>query len=227
MTHRYVPWVSAAAIILILGFAATFIYSRLLEKRAESLLHDVALLRVGISSDRDLAQIITRHQHEFVGKHCDSSQCEYSFEVANTALAFLRLEPAAQFTAVVSIKDGSVEEIRVRLNRDTRVFSTSPSGGAINEYREFPKIEGIDRKPFEFATPVGKPYLRIDMDRHATAEQRRRAYAFSFKCLTKLGSGCDLPCDYLPLVWNDWMVEVKAIGFDVDRYYPNVARCGR
>src|SRR6476646_11802190 len=114
MTHRYVRWVSAAAIILTLGFAATFIYSRLLEKRAESLLHDVALLRVGISSDRDLAQIITRHQHELVGKHCDSSQCEYSFEVANTALAFLRLEPAAQFTAVVSIKDGSVEEIRVR-----------------------------------------------------------------------------------------------------------------
>jgi len=56
------------------------------------------------------------------------------------------------------------------------------------------------------------------LDSHASSEQRQRAFVFSFRCLTKIGGGCDAPCDYLPLAWNDWKADLQKGGFPMDQF---------
>jgi len=75
---------------------------------------------------------------------------------------------------------------------------------------------------YAFPTPIGKPYLHVVLDRHATDTQRQHGFAFSFKCFTKPGGG------YLPLAWRDWRADLQNTGHpmgDFDRAYPNNQRC--
>jgi hypothetical protein len=44
---------------------------------------------------------------------------------------------------------------------------------------------------------------------------QRHTYAYSLECLTKLGGGCDLPYDYLPVAWHDWQAELEKQGLGV------------
>jgi hypothetical protein len=100
------------------------------------------------------------------------------------------------------------------------------SAGMVEEFAEYPKID-IHRENYWFPTPVGKPYLRVQLNSHASPIERQHAYDFSFTCLTKPGGECDLPCDYLPTAWQDWKVHLKAVGFsDVfNQHYPKSTRC--
>jgi hypothetical protein len=60
---------------------------------------------------------------------------------------------------------------------------------------------------------VGKPYKKVLLDSHALPVQRKHAFAFSFRCLTKPGAGCDLSRDYLPDAWQDWREDLRDRGF--------------
>jgi len=145
-----------------------------------------------------------------------------------TWLYRLKLEPIARFHADVEADGGTVSFISVMLSRDTRVFATSPSAGITEEYLNVPKHMGGVSTPYWFPTPVGKPYLRVALTAQASVEQREHAYTYSLECLTKIGGGCDLPCDYLPVAWHDWQAELEKHGFGVGGfgvYYPDHSRC--
>ena len=223
---RRLRWIGFPVVLLPLGL---FIYAFVIQASAKSILKDVYTLRVGVSTTIDVQRLVTRHRHAFRERHCEDARCSTLFEVYNTWLYWLRLEPIARFFVGVEEKDEIVDYIMVDLSRDTRAFPTSPSGGIIEEYERVPdRVLKFSNPPYWFSTPVGKPYLRVALTSQASPAEREHAYAMSLVCLTKPGRGCDLPCDYLPLAWRDWQSELEKIGFGAEGfgpYYSARARC--
>lgn len=212
------------------GAAVLGCYAFVVKSQAESLLRDLSALKVGISTGVEARQFEQRHKRLLfqVSNDCNDDNCSRILTVQNRWLSALRLEPAAGFVANVSVKNGRVDEIGAYLYRSMPIYPTfDASAGMVDEYAQYPPHLS-DHEHYEFPTPVGKPYLRIRLDSHASAEQRRNAFAFSFRCLVKPGWGCDLPCDYLPSAWQDWKVHLRDVGFlDLfNKYYPKSARCG-
>jgi hypothetical protein len=226
-SRRFLRWI-ALPLVLLFGAFGLAIYAFAIRASAESILKDIFALKVGVSSIAEVKALAARHQGALREWNCDNQKCVVSFEVDNTWLYRLKLEPAARFHAHVKVDDGTVNFIEVALLRDTGVFPTSDSAGITEEYRNVPEYLGSLSTPYWFRTPVGKPYLRVALTTQASVAQRQHAYAYSLECLTKLGGGCDLPCDYLPLAWHDWQAGLEKQGFGVagfGGYYPNRSRC--
>jgi len=102
------------------------------------------------------------------------------------------------------------------------------SAGMVVEYLDYPKFRRPTTPHYFFPTPVGKPYLRVELDSQASTLERQHAYDFSFRCLTKPGGGCDLSCDYLPSAWQDWRESLKGSGLYPEVFYdhyPKSTRC--
>jgi len=139
----------------------------------------------------------------------------------------LRVEPAAVFGASVSVKSGRASHVNAWLVRSMDIYPTfQASAGMVDEYAEYPQSLSRNGR-FEFPTPVGKPYLEVLLNSRATPIEKAHAFGFSFSCLIKPGGGCDLPCDYLPLAWQDWKLRLREKGFadTFTKYYPNSSRC--
>ena len=215
------------ALFLTAGAAVLACYAYQIRTQAESLLKDVTALKVGTSTESDVQELTQRHRHYLVSQTYDDGVSTTTFQVKNTWLSALKLEPPALFGAVVKIRDGHVYHIGAWLLRYMKIFPTfGASAGMVDEYSEYP--HDIPRTGhYGFPTPVGKPYLSVELDSQATSSQRQHAWDFSFRCLIKPGGGCDLPCDYLPSAWQDWKVYLNEVGFsDVfNQHYPSSARC--
>lgn len=213
------------------GATALGCYAFVIKSQAETLLTDLIALKVGISTSAEAQQFERRHKRLLLqtSNGCNDDNCSRTFRVENRWLSALRLEPATRFDANVNVKHGTVDSIGARLFRSMLIYPTfSASAGMVEEYSEYPSYLS-DHEHYEFPTPMGKPYLRVRLDSHASADQRRSAFAFSFRCLVKPGWGCDLPCDYLPSAWRDWKVHLRDVGFAdaFDKYYPKSERCSR
>jgi hypothetical protein len=225
--RRLLHWIAVPLVLLVVAFGLS-VYAFAIHASAKSILKDVSALRVGVSSIAEVEALAARHQGTLRERHCDNQKCIVSFEVYNTWLYRLKLEPIARFRASVEADGGTVNFIEVILSRDTGAFPTSPSAGITEEYLNVPKRMGNVSTPYWFPTPVGKPYLRVALTSQANVVERQHAYAYSLRCLIKLGGGCDLPCDYLPVAWHDWEAELEKHGFGVGGfggYYPNRKRC--
>jgi len=222
----HVRWaVTLTALLSVSAAIGLTAYAIVIKAQAQAILRDISQLKVGVSSATDVAQLAARHKNHWT-ENCGPDGCNYYFAIRNRWLAGLRIEPEAVFQSSVAVDHDIVRSISVWIVRDTRVFPTMDSGGMIAEYVEYPTERyRADQPHYGFPTPVGKPYLYVVLDSHATAEQRQHAYAFSLTCLVKPGRGCDLPCDYLPLAWKDWESELKSEGWKLEHYYPTYARC--
>ena len=142
---------------------------------------------------------------------------------------FRELEPPASFNASVRVQDGKVIQISAGLFRTMDIYPTfGASAGMVEEDLETSRRHEYEPSHFYFPTPVGKPYLRVQLDSAASEIQRKHAFDFSFRCLTKPGWGCDLSCDYLPFAWQDWRESLKGSAsyptFLYERY-PMSTRC--
>lgn len=199
------------------------VYASIVQMRAAAILKGIYALRIGSSSITDVEQMASRMGHDLASKECKGGTCDFGFYVDNSWLHRIGVEPLAVFGATVTVQNGTVRTIRVSLMRDTRVYPTHPSAGMVTESAASPEHQQYE-KAYDFPQPIGKPYLHVKLRSDATPDQRRRAYAFSLKCLTKPGSGCDLPCDYLPLAWKDW-TPLWENEPHLRSYYPGRARC--
>lgn len=218
----------ALAVVLALIVSVTGVltaYAIVIKAEARSILVDISSLKVGMSSQLEVEHFAQRHKPHLGKKECKADQCWYFFEVRNSWLWWVGIEPGARFQAWVTVENGKVEGLHAELQRETRVFPTYPSAGIVEEYVKYPEYFRSGDTHYEFPTPVGKPYLLVVLDSQATPEQRHRAYALSLTCLVKPGGGCDLPCDYLPLAWKDWEAHLKSEGWEFGEYYPSRARC--
>ena len=218
---------AAIAIIVGIGSAVLGCYAFFTTAAAVSLLKDLTGLKVSDSMESDVQQFTQRHVRYLVSQDHSESVATSEFRVDNRWLAALRLEPPALFRVVVKLKDKRVYHISASLQRAMDIFPTfKESAGMVDEYSEFPQNLSQGGH-YEFPTPIGKPYLHVQLDSHASGIQRQRAYDFSFYCLIKPGGGCDLPCDYLPSAWQDWKTQVRNAGLlDLfNQHYPNSSRC--
>jgi hypothetical protein len=216
------------ALLLAAGAAVLAGYAYHIQAQAESLLKDVTALRLGSSTQSDVQQLAKRHNRYLVSQTYSDGVASTTFEVKNGWLSALKLEPPALFGADVKIRDGHVYHISAWLFRAMNIFPTfQGSAGIVDEYTEYTQ-DAPAVGHYGFPTPVGKPYLRVQLDSHATSSQRQHAWDFSFRCLVKPAGGCDLPCDYLPSAWEDWKAYLNEVGFsDVfNQHYPNSKRCG-
>jgi hypothetical protein len=224
--HCRLVWVAVPVVLLLTALGLVF-YAFTIKATAKAILGDVSGLRVGVSSSQQVEAVAERHKHWIQEKRCDGAKCWVAFEVYNTWLYRLKLEPVARFRASVGTSDGTVDLIHVELSRDTRAFPTSDSAGITTEYLTYPvDIRRLGSASYWFPTPVGKPYLRVALTAEADSLQRQHAYAYSLTCLVKPGRGCDLPCDYLPLAWRDWEAELNKAGWDgFGGHYAMRGRC--
>ncbi len=215
-------WMLGLVLLAVSGCVALGVYAAVVQMRAAAILKEVYALKVGTSTLGDVERLAPNLSRPMSQKECTSGTCAFWSYVNNSWLSSVGIEPWAVFGAEVTVEKGTVRRIRVSLMRDTRVFPTSPSAGFVTECVTYG--EGREWKPYDFPQPVGKPYLDVKLNRDATPQQRQRAYAFSLKCLTKPGAGCDLPCDYLPLAWKDWKAQWENEPY-LRRAYPGRARC--
>lgn len=218
---------AALSILVGAGVGVLSSYALFIKAEAESLLKDLTTLTVGNSTESDVDQFTRKHIRYFVSRESNGEVVTTMFKVQNRWLSALRLEPPAEFGASMSVKSGHAYHISAWLARSMDIYPTfQASAGMVDEYAEAPEDLSQGRH-FAFLTPVGKPYLRVLLDSRASPVQRRHAFGFSFSCLIKLGGGCNLPCDYLPLAWQDWKVYLQEHGFSdlFNQHYPNSSRC--
>jgi len=202
-------------------------YAFFIRVQAESLLKDLTTITVGSSTESDVEQLTRKHSWYLVSREYNDGVAITTFKVDNRWLSALRIEPVALFGAAVYVKNGRASHIGAWLMRSMDIFPTfGASAGMVDEYTELPKYLSRGAH-YEFPTPIGEPYLRVRLDSHASAVQRGHAFAFSFSCLIKPGGGCDLPCDYLPLAWQDWKTDLHETGLSdlFNQHYPNSSRC--
>jgi hypothetical protein len=224
----------ARTILISLAFAClsfavlVALYTLYVRHTASTMLRALTDLKAGTSSSSDAERYAQRFRRHLVSHDCKNSACTYEFEIRNTLLSSMRLEPSAGFGTRVTVEGGVITRIGAGLVRTMDIYPTfGGSAGMVQEYSEIPNpYPGAGH--YVFPTPIGKPYLQVRLDSHATPEQRKHAFDFSFRCLTKLGGGCDLPCDYLPSAWKDWKVDLQTTGFpmnDFNQTYRNNDRC--
>jgi hypothetical protein len=225
-------FLSVMVLVVFSGAAVLTCYGFVIESQSISLLNDLTALEVGKSTGIEARQFAQRHQRQIFqsSNPCDNDTCAMIFTVQNTWLSKLRVEPPAKFEVNFSVRNGTVDAIGAYLLRSMPIYPTfQGSAGDVTETVEMPR--SLRSSPhYFFPTPVGKPYLRVSLDSHASPIQRQHAFEFSFWCLVKPGGGCDLPCDYLPSAWQDWKVSLLDSGFpvyDFDEYYPKNVRCKR
>ena len=217
--------------LVVTGAAVLTYYGYVIKAGAEALLKDLTALEVGRSTGSDAQQVIKRHERFLVtgADKCSDHDCTWTFNVQNKWLSAVKLEPIAQFKVEIKIKNGIVDSVGAYLFRSMPIFPTfGGSAGLVDEYVEYPK-DMRSPDPYEFATPVGKPYLFVILNSHASSIQKEHAFGFSFRCLVKPGWGCNLPCDYLPAAWEDWKTSLKeSPGYsqlEFEEHYPNNSRC--
>jgi hypothetical protein len=223
---RIVAAIGIVVGVLAIGLAS---YAIVIRSQAEGLLKDLTALTVGKSTEADAQQFTQRHKRLFTSRNCEEDYCVTGFTVRNKWLSALRLEPLAEFDATFTVRNGKVTRIHAKLARSMPIHPTFlASAGIVTEYAEYPPDLAGRQGHYSFPTPIGKPYLDVELDSQASAIERKHAFAFSFRCLVKPGWGCNLSCDYLPLAWQDWKLELQDSGFPMsvfNEHYPNNARC--
>jgi hypothetical protein len=223
-------FLAIATIALVAGTIVLACYAYAIRSQAQSLLKDLTALRVGVSTEADAQQFVQRHRRYLSSENRTENSSAFEFKVQNRWLSGLNLEPQAWFSSSVFVRDGKVRHIGVVLFRSMDIFPTfAGSAGIVDEYVEHPPERFPGTPPYFFPTPVGKPYLRVELDSHASLIERQHAFGFSLRCLTKIGGGCDLSCDYLPLAWQDWKESLRSNDPNLEdfyKYYPKSARCG-
>jgi hypothetical protein len=203
-------------------------YGWYIRHQASSLLKEIVALNVGKSPSEDAIRIARNHRLFLVSTDCQNGSCQYQYIVGNRWLSWFRIEPESQFRVGITVDHSTVTHIGAALLRSMDIYpSFQASAGNVEEYAVMPEhLASVGH--YGFAQPVGKPYLRVFLDGNASAQQRQRAFDFSFRCLTKPGGGCDLPCDYLPSAWKEWKSQIQNGGFpmsDFNHLYPNNQRC--
>jgi hypothetical protein len=227
--RRLTKIVALGATALAAATTALAAYALVIRVQAAALLKDLTSLKVAISTEADVQQLVQRHKHVVSLQSRDAHTSSTAFEIHNRWLSALRLEPPAWFGASVTVEDGKVRQISASLFRSMDIFPTfQASAGMVVENAGSPKNASTPHPHYYFPTPVGKPYLRVQLDSQASPIQRQHAFDFSFRCLTKLGGGCDLSCDYLPSAWQDWKESLRSSGLYPGYFYeryPKSTRC--
>ncbi|MGC2110359.1 MAG: hypothetical protein WA655_12635 [Candidatus Korobacteraceae bacterium] len=214
---------SLVALVLLAGLLLILGYRKYLRDSASALLADMKGLTLGQSDYADAMRIAQRYrrfrvignasvpasidpsENVFPANICNLDRCFFEFIVDNRPLSDLHLVHGAAFTAAFAVLHGKVEYIEVHL-------IGGPPPGVAGGFVEEVDLHSSRPPGYQFRTPVGKAYLRIVLTPSAPTDVRDRAFALNMNCLAAF-SDCAKPCDYLPLLWNDWKTTLMRDGW--------------
>jgi hypothetical protein len=208
----------ACAATLAAGVLAAFGYRFYLQRTAAALLADVKALKIGKPEFSDAQRIAEKYrrfriygnasvpasfdasENIFPEHACVPERCFFEFVIDNRLLSSLHLARGAAFTAAFAVLHGKVEysEVHIVGGPYPGVF------GAFVQETDVPRDYPVRRV---FDTPIGKPYLYAKITPTTPAVIREHVFAMNLGCLLA-ATGCDKPCDYLPLAWDDWKAEL-------------------
>jgi hypothetical protein len=212
-----------AAVLLLAGFLILTLlsYGLYLRSQADHLLADVKQLKAGESSFSD-AELISRRYRRFriIGggsapvsanptdnkfpDDCTAVKCLMNFAIVNDPVSRFRLVQGAAVGATIAVSNAKVRYLEARISGGPH----GVNGAIVTEVEESPRSTQF---LYEFPTPVGKPYLHVQVTSAAPSGVRKRAWTLSTSCLISR-TGCDIPCDYLPLAWQDWKTSLVGKG---------------
>ncbi len=197
---------------------AAFGYRFYLQRTVAALLADVKALKIGKSDFSEAQHIAERYrrfriygnasvpasfnpsENVFPEHTCIRERCFFEFVIDNRLLSTFHLANAAAFTAAFAVLHGKVEYSEVHI-----VGGPYPGVyGAFVQETDVPLDYSVRRV---FDAPIGKPYLSAKITPATPAVIREHVFAMNPGCLVA-AMGCDKPCDYLPLAWNDWKIEL-------------------
>lgn len=200
-------------------------YATYLKHSAQHLRDDVAALAMKGGSFDDAHQLAARYREFRVPAYisawskgrqlvirqddpCTAKQCAITIRIETTALARLHIISWSKLTATILVVDNQVAVIDLTLQGGQH----RNSGGYVRYVGCCTSVSELFRvnsssSAYSFPTPIGKPYLMVQLTNQATPQQKQRAFDLNMSCLLSR-SGCDWPCDYLPLAWKDYEKEV-------------------
>lgn len=223
--------VAPTVVILGIGLLSALVYGEYLKHTAQTLLDEVKALKLGVSDFRDAARIADKYQrfrvegdaavpasldpaeNRFPGSICNSDRCFYYLVLDNRPLSTFHLLKPSRFTAAFAVLHN-----RVQYTETTLYGGPFGLNGGIVEQLN-PRNEAA--VTYSFPTPVGKPYLLVRLTPSAPASIRDRAFALNMNCFVGFAP-CNAPCDYLPLAWKDWEIDLSNRGWveSLRRFYP-------
>lgn len=236
-TKRFCQLFAVVLLLAGLSILSILTYGLYLRSHPDHLLADVKHLEIGESNFSDVERIALRYgKFRILGggsvpvsanpaenrfsDDCTADKCLLNFVIVNDSISRFRVVQRASFGVTLAVLSGKVRYAEARISGGPH----GANGVIVTEVEESPRIT---RLWYEFPTPVGKPYLHVQVASAAPSEVRRRAWTLSTRCLMS-PTGCDIACDYLPLAWQDWKSSLVQKGISEDDFrisYPNDRRC--
>lgn len=236
-TKRFCQLLAVALLLAGLAILSILMYGFHLRSEADHLLADVKHLKVGESGFSD-AELISRRyrrfritgggsvpvsassiENQFLDT-CTADKCLLTFAIANDPISRFRLVQGAAVGVTIAVLGGNVRYVEVRISGGPH----GVNGGIVTEVGESPRT---GQSSYGFPTPMGKPYLHVQITSTAAPEIRKRAWTLSTRCLMSR-TGCDIACDYLPLAWQDWKASLALKGIKEGEFrisYPKDNHC--
>lgn len=179
--------------------------------RAEQLLRDVRRLDLSAATLDDVKRLARKYPPEevYYATPCTDGYCQVSITIQNTWLHRLRLAPQTSFEAFFDVQEGRVHYFEVGFVKVEGPFSFRARVSEVIP----PTEEAFERTFVESCT--GNTHLRslklvtAHILPSATAEEKERAFAFNFDCLTRIG-GCKR-WEFMPSICTDWAEPDQAI----------------
>lgn len=191
----------ACAFALIFIWATfAFVQLRHSEAQAQKLIRAVEMLDVGNSSNADVQRISKEFNRYEVSSEDRDGVHEVDFEIAETSVVRLAVHSGAVLDARVGTRDGKVFGVGVMFERQV------PGGKLAAIISEAREQSGTCRSPYCAGNPIGKRFILSKLDRHATPEQKRRAFDLNLNWLIRFNGEARI-CDLSPGAWEEWKVQ--------------------
>ena len=190
-------WVVLIAICV--GVIVSFIptYSIVLRMRAESLIHDAAIVsqHIGEKADSDSIQnIYKRKLTQMPG--CTPDSCAYEVVESNWVLAALHWAPYSELRSLVGFRDGILISTIVDFTSSANQHHSIVSHVYIQEGKGLE----FDLDPWEESSP-GDTNGIVGVSPESLKLHEQTVLGFDTKCLTS-HRGCMSVADLLPTVWE-------------------------
>jgi len=226
-----------AALVCVI-FLAILTINFTFRRRAEKLLEDIRTLRPGQSTRADVERIMWQHGGGPSGataSFCSPSDGAYGVWVGSQTLNRIgRSAPLLRYlglrqwgtTGTVILREGQVCFVQYAVgmagpigkldwNIDTELLPDEDIDISMGQPARY-KVNTRDYK--------GVRRVHSELTPKATAEERRRAFTYDFSCLTSM-RGCQQPCEFSPLVWQDIYLQSLQSGYALPAEEMNAVEC--
>jgi hypothetical protein len=183
------------------------VYSFLLRKRAESLIHNASILYQSSDKTPSLGTALALYKGELKQMEgCTPANCVYEAVVSNRVLATLHWAHYAELRSEIWAKNGKIETVVLDYRSSANIRHSVVS----HVYIQDGTSPWFDLDPWEKSSPTDANGI-VDVSPESLRNNMRTVLGFDTKCLTS-HRGCTTIAELLPTVWeqmNDGTIRCK------------------